>query len=277
MKWYFCINEEALPKYSTEIDLAVHSCIRNTSLEPHIIFDGQLGPFADHMSRLGVSVHFGRTSLANDIASLPDGPYDLPGFRHIVARGTFLRYEIANIEFDDEFVLYTDCDVMFRKEFAIEVRPAHLAASPETPDDWSGFNSGVMLLNVPYLRNNYSSLVELSRKRLGMAPNFDQPILNEFYTGRWTRLPLEYNWRPYWGFNEDAAIVHLHQGPKIAVIRQLLEAGSAGSHDLNKYSRSEIVHERWRRAFEMSPDGYRRFLAEGDSINSGTAHILGVG
>lgn len=255
MKWYFCINEEAVDKYAEEIDLAVHSCIQNTSLEPHVIFDGGRGYFADRMAELGIAVHFRRTSLAEAIAGLPDGPYDRQVFRHVIARGAFLRYEIPNIEFDEEFVLYTDCDVMFRREFDLEIQPPCVAAGPDTgPDDWWAFNSGVMVLNVPRLRQDYNAMLQLSRQRLGKAPAYDQPILNEFYSQRWTRLPMEYNWRPYWGFNEEAAIVHLH-GPKLAVSRQLLGKGGGN-----------VVHDIWRQLFEMNPDAYRRFIAEADRV-----------
>jgi hypothetical protein len=270
MKWYFCINEEALSKrYSTDIDLAVQSCIQNTALEPHVLFDGKQGTFTDRMKRLGVCIHFRRTSLANDIAHLPDGPYELPGFRHIVARGAYLRFDIADIECHDEFVLYTDCDVMFRKEIKPEIRPPFLAASLDQPDGSLIFNSGVMILNIPNLRKEYALLIEFTRDRLAkygaeirlIRDPYDQPILNEYYAGRWIRLPLEYNWRPYWGFNEDAAIVHL-QGPKIEIIRQIL--GGARNEDLQKYSRSEVVLERWRKVVETNPEGYRGFMAEAD-------------
>jgi hypothetical protein len=42
---------------------------------------------------------------------------------------------------------------------------------------------------------------------------FDQGALNEFYGPSREVLGREYNWKPHWGVDENAVIVHFH-GPK---------------------------------------------------------------
>lgn len=39
---------------------------------------------------------------------------------------------------------------------------------------------------------------------------FDQGYINEVCDNEFDFLPLEYNWKPYWGLNENAKIIHFH-------------------------------------------------------------------
>ncbi len=83
---------------------------------------------------------------------------------------------------------------------------------------------------------------------------YDQPVLNDFYRDRWERLPLALNWKPYWGHDPAAKILHFH-GPKFQVIRYLLGEGP-----------ETLVHDIWRDLFERAPEAYRRYLAEARAL-----------
>ena len=53
MKWYFCANEDGLFRYEFSIRVAVESAIANTTLDPHVIYDGGDHPILDWMSARG--------------------------------------------------------------------------------------------------------------------------------------------------------------------------------------------------------------------------------
>lgn len=251
MKWYFCANEDGLFRYESSIRVAVESAIAKTTLDPHVIYDGGDHPILDWMCARGVTVVRRRTPLEPDILKRAEGP----GYKHRIALAVFLRYEVPLAEPDEEFCLYTDSDVMFVGDPDVaSVKPAFVAAAPEfIQDDWSYFNSGVMMMNLEAMRREYDALINRSREMLLGPTPYDQPALNDFYAGRWDRLPLEWNWKPYWGHNPDAKIVHFH-GPKFQVMRYLLGEGP-----------ETLVHDIWRDLFERSPEAYRRYLAEARS------------
>jgi hypothetical protein len=81
-------------------------------------------------------------------------------------------------------------------------------------------NSGVMLMNLAALRRTadefYQFIFEHLDELKGEA--WDQGAYYRFYrdaNGRplWNWLPLELNWRPCWGDEGSARIIHFH-GPK---------------------------------------------------------------
>ena len=39
---------------------------------------------------------------------------------------------------------------------------------------------------------------------------FDQGYLFEVSARQYEKLPIEFNWKPYWGYNPDARILHFH-------------------------------------------------------------------
>ena len=139
---------------------------------------------------------------------------------------------IPQVEQQHEFVLYTDCDVVFLKPVNWPaIRPKLFAAAPEFhADNWNYFNSGVMVLNVPAMRASYQVFEAHVRARIldGRWPAYDdQWALNEVYKGFWEKLDVRLNWKPYWGYSSAAAILHFH-GPKLNAIEAML----AGRWDL---------------------------------------------
>jgi len=252
MKWYFCANEEGLFRYESSIRVAVESAVQRTSLDPHVIYDGGDHPILDWMRARGVTVVRRRTPLEPNILARAEGP----GFRHRIALAIYLRFEVPQVEPDEEFCLYSDSDVMFLGDPDVEsLRPNALAAAPEFEQhDWSYFNSGVIMMNLATMRRDYQALLARAREMLTGPDPYDQPVLNDFYRDRWERLPLALNWKPYWGHDPAAQILHFH-GPKFQVIRYLLGEGP-----------ETLVHDIWRDLFERAPDAYRRYLAEARAL-----------
>ena len=78
-------------------------------------------------------------------------------------------------------------------------------------------NSGVAVMNLPNLRtaaagfDSFAEKIIRGHQLAGLV--WDQGLINIFYKGQITRLPQVWNWRPYWGPNEDAVVLHFH-GPK---------------------------------------------------------------
>jgi lipopolysaccharide biosynthesis glycosyltransferase len=141
----------------------------------------------------------------------------------------------------DSFVLYTDVDVMFRLDVVpllTTLAPKYFAAGPEfDAHDYMRINTGVMLMNVGGLRSVDTRFRRFVADRLPefVDHNWDQgayrryfgrsSIAMKLFGARWDALPPEFNWKPHWGPNERAAIVHFH-GPK-PQHRDLLRSGCA--------------------------------------------------
>jgi len=79
-------------------------------------------------------------------------------------------------------------------------------------------NSGVMWMNRAGLREVASEFRESVRAHLRdlQGTAWDQGAHIRFFGGekfRWNKLRPELNWKPYWGTNDKAKIIHFH-GPK---------------------------------------------------------------
>ncbi len=215
MKWIFALNERSpgFRDYANHVHVAVASARRHCPhLDPVCIFDGQDCGLTRWLRARGVTVVFRRSPLVDSIPSMP-----------LIARGAYLRLEIpavaAEFGWTDSHVLYTDCDVFFRGDVAPllgSCAPRFLAAAPETDrGDRARFNSGVLWLNLAAFRAELPGLVETVHRLLPatMRSPFDQLALQDHFRGRVDPLPDELNWKPYWGYNVGARIVHFH-GPK---------------------------------------------------------------
>jgi len=137
MKWYFALSEASIPgnsflpadsSYIDMIKVAVSTARRNTTLEPHMLYDGSRCDFTCELQRQGVTVHFHRLSFIEVIER--HDPTNKLWQR--IARGTYLRVDLPLIEQEDEYILYTDCDVLFRRDPQINYYgPFILAVAPE--------------------------------------------------------------------------------------------------------------------------------------------------
>ena len=253
MKWYFCIDWKGAEAYAAYIKAAVISCRRHTDLQPICVcydpnnqlplhlttfFDEYRVRFIRHKSRV--------------FDAIIDQDFKIDNFSVDIAAGAYLRFEVPLLEKDDEFVLYTDCDVLFCKNFSATLKkPRYFSCAPEfDPGNWNYFNSGVMLMNIEAMRRTSDALMAtaLGRLRSGIHCAYDQGDLNAFYYQAWDHLPLEFNWKPYWGINEEAKIIHFH-GPKPTDVRNLQSGGISHSIYEELYNLNSNAYNHYIRLF----------------------------
>jgi hypothetical protein len=65
-------------------------------------------------------------------------------------------------------------------------------------------------MNVKTLFEDDSKIINYINDNFENLTVWDQTLYNDLYKGEIDRLPLEYNWKPYWGINDNSKIVHFH-------------------------------------------------------------------
>jgi hypothetical protein len=241
MKWYFGLNETGVHNGTgLHAKLAVLSARRVGGLEPVMLYTGQADDFTGWMRGQGVEV----LHITLPFAELVHAKGEAGGFLHGFD-GHWLRSQICRVEQDAAFVLYTDCDVVFLRALELgEMQPALFAAAPEfRPNNWNYFNSGVLVMNVAALRAGYDAFERFIEAGLEEDPTFvsnDQYAYNAFYRGRWERLHPLFNWKPYWGVNTGARVLHFH-GPKLPHMRAILDGAWDWSSDFGRQVGSLFV------------------------------------
>jgi hypothetical protein len=255
MKWYFAVNEHGLKHAWDQIQVAVNSARRNTHLTPICLVDqGDHAP--DAVERIAVLARSG-VRIIEHRASVFSIVKEKHGLTSDTYSGHWLRCDIPILDRSDEIVLYTDIDVMFRSDpEPFGSGPEFIACAPEhRKDDWSYFNSGVMLMNLPNLRATRDHLVRHIENNISqMAPHDDQGALNSVYRGKWERLDIVYNWKPYWGFNDLAKILHFH-GPKPGLVK----------HYIANPNPTDLIVPELYEIYQRNVEGYSRFMTESDT------------
>jgi len=252
MKWYFAISESSLDLQShdwpTLIKVAVASAQTHTRLAPHLLYDGQPNELTRWLEGRGVAIVHHTVPFLDAFEPAARARDHGRAWLAMVA-GAFLRIEIPKIELEDDVVFYTDCDVMFRPGFTLKdvARPRFFAATGRRrvlrrPT----INSGVMLMNVPAMRREYSEFVEFIRKNVGLG--LDQEMLLAYFGRRIDLLPNRLNWFPYRGVNDLAHLVHFH-GPKPAALEIVLAHPEAAA----------ALPDEWRRLLGQDIDAYRHY------------------
>lgn len=227
MQWFLTLNEggPAFKQYCEMAKVAIHTALACTSLEPHLIYDGEDNDFTRWVRGRDVRIIRWRSSLFTELADL-GRRIRHPGFTAALP-GIFLRVDLPLIGRRvglDERVLYTDCDVLFQHDVIDLLEPirckyfaAALESNRSIPEE---MNSGVMWMHLTqmacldeqfraYIADNIDGLP---------ASSWDQGVYRAFYRARdgvprWDSLPLEMNWKSYWEYNASARVVHFH-GPK---------------------------------------------------------------
>jgi len=242
MKWFFALNQ-ACPTfsyYSDMIKVAVHTALKHTSLVPHFLYDGRDSALTDWLTNRNVQIIRCRTSLYERLRLLSQKNQKADILE--IGAGAFLRTELPRITremgIEDLYILYTDCDVLFIKEVSEELSKIgchYFAVAPEfDPKDYQQMNTGVMLMNPNNLMALDQSFTNFVTLNLEKFPCWDQSAYQWFYKRPrmgflfkrcWDRLPIEFNWKPYWGDYSRAKILHFH-GPK-PFQREYLKSGGA--------------------------------------------------
>jgi hypothetical protein len=224
MRWYFALTEDstAFRQYAEMIMVAVDTAKKRTSLEPHCLYDGGENDFTAWLTKRGVRIIPHRSFVREALEELGRRKQN----PHLAAAlsGAFSRIELPEIvKGGADRVLYTDCDVMFLDEVVPELEAnacRYFAVAPESDrEDYVNMNTGVMLMNPERLRESLPEFREYVSKNLAAleAESWDEAAYRWFYRNEdgpmWDRLRPELNWKPYWGENPQAKIVHFH-GPK---------------------------------------------------------------
>jgi lipopolysaccharide biosynthesis glycosyltransferase len=219
LRWFLALRENplSLEYHAQLVRVAVYSAQKNTHLIPHFLYDGGENHLTEWLESQGVAIIRCRTRLDDALQQLDDE------MARDIARGAFLRLEIPRVmrehAWEDPFVFYTDCDVLFLKEVVSEllsIRPTKFAVAPQTGrNDFVKMNAGVMLMNIRGMSEDEDEFVDYCRANMLKLREsaWDQGAYREFYAGKWDKLPPEFNWKPYWGDSSKARIVHFH-GPK---------------------------------------------------------------
>lgn len=249
-KWYFCLNAKGFDDSWPLVQVAMRSCVANTDLIPHCLYNGENSAHIDQLSALGAKVIRHQSSLET---VLRDGY----GTQYDSFSGHWLRIDIPQIEQEDDLVLYTDIDVMFRTHPTVPRAPRLLAAAPERYRwRWPHFNSGVLVMNVPALRPLQTQFAQAITQRMAQGwqpPGHDQVSYNAFFRWRHNRLPHALNWKPYWGANNAAQIIHFH-GPKPVHIQRL------------KAGQGDTMLPVYAKLWQINPQAYEMFCAEADQF-----------
>ncbi|BCM90837.1 hypothetical protein IAD21_02699 [Abditibacteriota bacterium] len=243
MKWVFALNAESVERYGDFARVAVVSAKRHSSLDAVCLFDGEEDEFTRWLQAQGVEVLHVRSRFYNDIQAVANARNGAGCAR--IATGAFLRLEIPRIarEYDwkDEFVFYTDCDVIFERDpypLLETLRPHLFAATPETfKNKPLHMNTGAMWMNIKALEDPELDAWTRANMEKCLNFHFDQAVFRVFYnplhrlawrlgipnslfyglmsrvplhSWKWDDLPLELNWKPYWGPNLHACVIHFH-------------------------------------------------------------------
>ncbi|HEV3409123.1 MAG TPA: glycosyltransferase [Chthoniobacterales bacterium] len=227
MDWFLALNDDApaFPQYADMARVAIHTALKHTTLRPHMLYYGGENEFTAWLRTRDVPIIRHKTFVAEATARLGEqvGDAEIPRTTH----GIFLRVELPALAEKlklPERVLYTDCDVFFRKDVVPQLRERacrYFAVAPEfEPDDYENMNTGVMLMNLPALARKDAEFRSFILQNLESLRTqaWDQGAYRRFFRASdgaplWDHLPPELNWKPYWGDYERAAVVHFH-GPK---------------------------------------------------------------
>jgi lipopolysaccharide biosynthesis glycosyltransferase len=226
MKWFFALTEgsTAFRQYAEMIMVAVHTARKETSLQPHCIYDGNENDFTAWLAKRDVRIIPHRSFVRDALEELGREKQN----PHLAAAlsGAFSRIELPEIVErggGSDRVLYTDCDVMFLDEVVPELKSIpcrYFAVAPESlRDDYVNMNTGVMLMKTERMRESLPAFRDYVSRNLAAleAESWDEAAYRWFYRDEngplWDRLRSELNWKPYWGECADAKIIHFH-GPK---------------------------------------------------------------
>jgi len=212
LNWFFCLNENRAGAFLDMAKVAVLSATEY-AFNKYCVYDGNNQEFVDFLKEHGVTVIFHESSFKEKITELVDSG------KHPTFYGAFLRVDIPliieKLQLPIDHYLYTDCDIIFMNDptdYLHSLTPKYLAATGEyTRDDIKMFNSGVMWCNTANMKATYQAFYDLVVSKSFKFVATDQGALNEFY--KHDKMCDEMNWKPYWGVNNEAYLVHFH-GPK---------------------------------------------------------------
>ena len=171
MRIIFAINHPAASTHYVEYASLAIASARQVGYEPVLLFDGESPPI--DVEKIECRSRFSQEMRA---ALRPD--------EYLIAAGAMLRLEIPFL-FDDEYVLYTDVDVLFLRRLELPT-VLHWGMVPEDRLG-SHFNSGVSVMHLPELRKTAPGFDDFCRQAIlaGRLPSlcWDQGLINASILG----------------------------------------------------------------------------------------------
>ena len=217
MNWFSGINshnKESYLNYIKMYKVAVITAKQTTpNIKPYLIFDGEDDEHIEYLLNIGVNIIKHKVSFSKELTD----HYK----EDTTALGAFLRIDIPLIcdylKITDDYILYTDNDVLFLKDVTElnSLTPKYFMCAGEfhpffTP---TNMNSGVMWINWKQMLSDHNDFVTFIKNNFSNFQVYDQDALKMYYGDKIESLDPLYNYKPYWGDNNNIKVVHFH-GPK---------------------------------------------------------------
>ena len=221
MKLYFTLTD-GVENSQINLDmlrLALKSAKENTSLKLYALYDGTPNDKAYKIfEEYGTNIILCKCSFRDKLEKYYQNQSD--DIRNGIKRmlGCFMKFDIAVHEQEDDVVLYADIDTIFLQDVDwSSFQTKTIAAAPEFDKNYDiikgykYFSASPMFINVAEAKKRRLSLLDMLDKHIEPYQEcWDQGFWNELYKDDFEQLPIEFNWKPYWGINDDAKIVHIH-------------------------------------------------------------------
>lgn len=223
LKCYFAFGHD-IENNQCYIDMlmaTLSSARKNTTLDLYCLYDGTKDDkLYSLMKEYGVNIKIASIPFFDKIKKIYTNEYMFKVLGYTISdnslKSRFLRMLISEYEKEDDYILYCDTDILFLKDIKLSdfpKLPEFIGVCPEfyKVDDYTYFNAGIMLINMKRAKEKYDEFLDIiSDGKRTTIECCDQGYLNDIYKGQFDRLPFEYNWKPYWGKNVNAKIVHFH-------------------------------------------------------------------
>ncbi len=219
-----CPSRE-LHKYVNHLKVTINSCIENTDLDVHVMYCGVNDKLLHWLKSKPIRL----IDVSDfDIFSVLEEHYK--DKRLMIARGAWQRVIIPQVcellGYNDNHVLYTDIDVIFTENMKkpIDINVDKFACVIEGGIA-KHYNTGTMIINVPYFDSIYEPFINFCITRNFNFPSFDQGALNQFVNLHQITVldHFEWNFAPYMhGDPKNSRIVHFH-GPKAHMVQMYLD------------------------------------------------------
>lgn len=223
MNCYICLTDSVVTRkdYLDLLKVTLISARKNTSLYLVCLYDGKENDVVYNLlQQFDVEIIIHQLPYKQELREIYSREWMLETLGKEIEYnriyGTFMRLEIPVIEKEEKYVLYSDIDVIFNDDILLEElpHPAYVAAAPEyerNVEEMKYFNAGVLVMNIQGMKIKYEEFIrKIGSKERNSSGLFDQGYLNELCFKDMELLPVEYNWKPYWGINDKAKLIHFH-------------------------------------------------------------------
>lgn len=210
---------EGTQGHGKHLKAAINSCKKNTDLDIYVLWTGAKNEYYEWLLNKVNLVDISDAPIHKSVVSIPISEF-WPEGKRAIGMGAWGRVDIPfvldKLEIEDEYILYTDLDVIFTEKWDPEFKEvSNLGACLEGVSE-NHYNTGVMIINGDFIKSTFESFKKfILDKGIHNFPAWDQSAINEFYHNDIQKLnPEVWNWTPYRnGSGENARVIHFH-GPK---------------------------------------------------------------